>query len=215
MSGETKAGDESSVRSGRSLRRSARKSIRRMVKGISKRRSKSMNSSVATDKDAPSTTVSIDDRSLGLPAATESVSLQLVVLLMDTNTRRFELLQLDFDSDKARVSDIFAQIPGSVTEPVLRNQKYGGVMDESCVEQDETVILGSFCSGNKILVAVPKDFPVKECLRLARPILCDNQVLKMVSLLFILLFTKFFYSEIHFSFVHDLDPPTPAQQKRF
>jgi hypothetical protein len=46
--------------------------------------------------------------------------LKVVLLLMDPETRRFELLQLEFDSLKAFVSDVLAQIPISVTEDALR-----------------------------------------------------------------------------------------------
>ena len=54
-------------------------------------------------------------------------TLQLVLLLLYPKARRFELLELEFDSDKARVSDILARIPVSATEPLIRQQKYDGV----------------------------------------------------------------------------------------
>jgi hypothetical protein len=50
--------------------------------------------------------------------------LKVVLLLMDPETRRFELLQLEFDSLKALVSDVLAQIPISVTEDALRLQSW-------------------------------------------------------------------------------------------
>jgi len=109
-------------------------------------------------------------------------SLQLVLLLMDPESRRFELLQLEFDSEKARVADIIAQIPVSVTEQAIRGQKYEYVLDESTtMRQPETRLL-DFCDGRQVLVAVPKGTSVKECVRLARPILCDPQVVKMLNL---------------------------------
>lgn len=114
------------------------------------------------------------------PAKKAGPSLQLVLLLMDPATRRFELLQLEFDSDKARVSDIIAQIPVSVTEAAIRQQKYDGVIDQTAVKMDELTKLVDFCSGKTVLVALPKGLSVKECARLARPILSDVQVVKMV-----------------------------------
>jgi hypothetical protein len=96
------------------------------------------------------------------PMAEVNASLQLVLLLMDPASRRFELLQLEFDSVKARVSDIISQIPVSVTEAAIRQQKYEGVLDDSAHKMDENVHLVDFCSGKKILVALPEGLPVKD-----------------------------------------------------
>jgi hypothetical protein len=109
-------------------------------------------------------------------------SLQLVLLLMDPESRRFELLQLEFDSEKARVADIIAQIPVSVTEAAIRGQKYEYVLDESTAMRLPQTRLLDFCNGRQVLVAVPKGTTIKECVRLARPILCDPQVVKMVRI---------------------------------
>lgn len=108
-------------------------------------------------------------------------SLQLVLLLMDPTSRRFELLQLEFDSERARVADIIAQIPISVTEADIREQSYKHVLDENATLRDQSTRLMEFCqTGKHVLVAVPEGTPVKDCVRLARPILSDPQVVKMV-----------------------------------
>jgi hypothetical protein len=107
-------------------------------------------------------------------------SLEVILLLMDPSTRRFELLQLEFDSDKARVSDILAQIPLSVTEEAIRKQEYNGVCDKNAKAQAEGTRLNEFCHGMDVLVAIPKGISVEECSRLSRPILSDEKVLKMV-----------------------------------
>lgn len=114
------------------------------------------------------------------PEAAETTSLQLVLLLMDPLTRRFELLQLEFDSMRARVVDIIAQIPVSVTEEAIRRQEYEGVIGEDAKVMDATIRLVDFCKEKQVLVALPKGLAVKECIRLARPILSDAQVHKMV-----------------------------------
>ncbi|KAL3938287.1 MAG: hypothetical protein SGBAC_006769 [Bacillariaceae sp.] len=158
--------------------------IKKMMKGLSRKKKKSSSASVS---DAMSTAVSVqaDEMSaMSVPVSgvkRKPVTLQLVLLLMDPSTRRFELLQLEFDSDKARVSDIIAQIPISVTEPSIRSQSYEGVVDASGTIMSEFVRLVDFCSGRTVLVALPKGLTVKECVRLARPILCDSQVEKMLS----------------------------------
>ena len=106
--------------------------------------------------------------------------LKVVLLLMDPETRRFELLQLEFDSLKALVSDVLAQIPVSVTEEALRVQKYTGIAGKDGIEMAPSNLLASFCKGNEVLVAIPEGVPSKECARLARPILSDEKVVKMV-----------------------------------
>eukprot|EP00984_Skeletonema_dohrnii_P022199 scaffold11318_cov68-Skeletonema_dohrnii-CCMP3373.AAC.1 len=61
------------------------------------------------------------------PAASPAAKpIQVVLLLMDPNSRRFELLQLEFDSNKALVSDVVRQVQSSATEDTLRNLSYGG-----------------------------------------------------------------------------------------
>lgn len=106
--------------------------------------------------------------------------LKLVLLLMDPETRRFELLQLEFDSNKACVADVLAQIPLSVTEEALRQQFYTGVTSRDGKEMTPDKFLSDFCVGNDVLVAVPEGLPAKECARLAKPILSDDKVISMV-----------------------------------
>lgn len=108
-------------------------------------------------------------------------ALQVILLLMDPNTRRFELLQLEFDSNKALVSDVIAQIPLSVTEEQLRLQNYNGVCDRSGVEMIKSMRLSEFCKTNEVILAIPDNMAAKECARLARPILADEGVISMVS----------------------------------
>ena len=103
--------------------------------------------------------------------------LKVVLLLMDPETRRFELLQLEFNSLKALVSDVLAQIPVSVTEEALRLQKYTGISGKDGMEMSPIKLLASFCKGNEVLVAIPEGVPAKECARLARPILSDEPIL--------------------------------------
>lgn len=109
-------------------------------------------------------------------------SLQVILLLLDPHTRRFELLQLEFDSVKAVVRDVLAQVPHSVTEEALCKQKYVGVCDTKGVELINATRLADFCHGSEILLAIPEGLPAKECSRLAKPILTDENVMQMVSL---------------------------------
>ena len=108
-------------------------------------------------------------------------ALQVVLLLMDPKTRRFELLQLEFEAEKAVVADVLTQISLSATEQSLRTQKYTGVADRTGASKEKTVVLSSFCKANDIILAIPEGMKASECSKLARPILGDPKVNTMVS----------------------------------
>lgn len=137
--------------------------------------------SIASNSTAPRTDTSLlgseSEALLGLKRS----MLKVVLLLMDPMTRRFELLQLEFDSEKALVSDVLAQIPLSVTEPSLRTQTFEGIVGKDGQEMTHHQLLAEKVSGNEVLVAVPKGSNAKDCSRLARPILGDDKVVTMVS----------------------------------
>ena len=134
--------------------------------------------------------VVLDKGSKPLPAAAKAATptrpaapaspLQVVLLLMDPKTRRFELLQLEFDSDKAVVSDVLSQIALSATEESLRTQTYTGVADRTGAAKASTDLLSGFCRANDIILAIPQGMKAAECSKLARPILGDEKVNKMV-----------------------------------
>ena len=84
---------------------------------------------------------------------------------MDPDTRRFELLQLEFDSLRALVSDVLAQISVSVTEEALRLQTYTGITGRDGIEMTSSNLLAAFCKGNEVLVAIPDGVTAKTCAR--------------------------------------------------
>lgn len=162
--------------------------IKKMMKGLTRKSKKKKKKSDSSTADGMSVAYSVVPESVASAPSTPTRSskdnltnLQLVLLLMDPSSRRFELLQLEFDSDKARVSDIIAQIPLSVTEEAIRNLSFTGVIDSSAQVMNGSVRLVDFCTGKTILVAVPEGTTAKECMKLARPILCDKKVEQMVS----------------------------------
>mmetsp|Transcript_18188 Transcript_18188/g.27028 ORF Transcript_18188/g.27028 Transcript_18188/m.27028 type:complete len:377 (+) Transcript_18188:129-1259(+) len=115
------------------------------------------------------------------PAASPAAKpIQVVLLLMDPNSRRFELLQLEFDSNKALVSDVVRQVQSSATEDTLRNLSYGGVCDQDGTEMIQSLKLSNFCMGNEIVMAIPKGMSGKATLQLAQPILSDPKVADML-----------------------------------
>jgi hypothetical protein len=142
--------------------------------------------SVLTSRSSPTTASAAGEAAQGdalggLPAAAKKpYLLKVVLLLMDPETRRFELLQLEFDSLKALVSDVLSQIAVSVTEESLRVKNYGAITGRDGIEYTPDQLLSTFCKGNDILVAVPAGTSAKESSRLARPILSDDKVVSMV-----------------------------------
>jgi hypothetical protein len=144
---------------------------------------------IQDDDDATVYQVNFDERSIATAPVKHDAFhgnegnkslLKVVLLLMDPKSRRFELLQLEFDSLKALVSDVMAQIPLSVTEEALRKQTYLGICGRDGTEMPLNSLLSQFCKGNDVLVAVPKGVAATECARLALPILTDANVVKML-----------------------------------
>ena len=127
-------------------------------------------------------------RSSSPPAAVGSSSsrspakpIQVFVLLMDPTSRRFELLQLEFDANKATVGDIQYQIKHSATEKTLRDMVYDGVCDRMGVEMISSMKLLRFCNGGDVVMAMPRGMTGKETAKLAKPILNDPKVENMAS----------------------------------
>lgn len=106
--------------------------------------------------------------------------LKVVLLLMDAKSRRFELLQLEFDSVKASVSDVLAQIPIAVTEDCLQKQSYVGITCCDGTERSSGDVLAGFCKGGDVMVAIAQDMTAAGCVKLALPILADPKVMAMV-----------------------------------
>lgn len=106
--------------------------------------------------------------------------IQVVLLLMDPASRRFELLQLEFDSNKAMVSDVLRQIQCSATETTLRDMNYVGVCDQSGMEMISSMKLSKFCKGDDIVLAMPDGMRGVDTAKLAGPILSDPKVEDML-----------------------------------
>lgn len=106
--------------------------------------------------------------------------IQVVLLLMDPSSRKFELLQLEFDSEKAKVSDVLRQIGLSATENTLRQMKYTAVCDRTGMEMISSMKLSQFCERNDVVMAIPPGLTGPETAKLAKPILGDPNVEEMV-----------------------------------
>lgn len=193
--------------------------VKSIAKGLSfkKKKQKPDDESVvgvALERDIPNSPATAPSTSLNVPARKESrgstngaVSaavesttakpIQVVLLLMDPSSRRFELLQLEFDSNKAMVSDVIRQIQSSATETTLRDMNYVGVCDQLGVEMIASMKLSKFCRGNEIVMAIPRGLNGKETAKLAGPILGDPKVADMVSYCYAGMFYLIVYKNTH------------------
>ena len=131
--------------------------------------------------------------------------ISLILLLVEQGSLRFELLQLEFETPQtASVKDVLVQIKASVTEPVLRQKKFVGVMDRLGRSYGERTPLGDALTkrrNNKdILVVVCQGVSAEQSGRLARPILGDEKVIGMVS------FLRFFREQRSTKAVFSLNP---------
>jgi len=118
---------------------------------------------------------------VGSSSSSPAKPIQVFVLLMDPTSRRFELLQLEFDANKATVGDIQHQIKHSATEKTLRDMVYDGVCDRTGVEMISSMKLLRFCNGGDVVMAMPRGMTGKETAKLAKPILNDPKVENMAS----------------------------------
>lgn len=118
-----------------------------------------------------------------IPTIAPGSAIQIILLLMDPASRRFELLQLEFDSTRALVSDVLAQIPLSATVESMRTQKYRAVCDRKGAEMDNASKLVGFTHGKEgeVILAIPQEMSSRECAKLARPILSDPNVVAMLN----------------------------------
>jgi hypothetical protein len=103
---------------------------------------------------------------------------------MDPTTRRFELLQLEFDSATARVSDITEQIPISATEPSLMGQKFETLTNLKGMELIAEEYIRLYVESAGVVVAVPTTTKEKgeAVARMATPILSNKKVHQMVRM---------------------------------
>ena len=107
----------------------------------------------------------------------------VILLLMDPQTRRFELLQLEFDSATAKVSDITDQIVISATEPSLIIQTFETLTDLRGVELVPNKYIAEYVDSAGVIVAVPSSTKDrgKAVAAMATPILTNPKVHTMVS----------------------------------
>lgn len=110
-------------------------------------------------------------------------NVQVILLLMAISSRRFELLQLEFDPNKANVGDVLAQVSAAATEDELRSQKYIGICSTDGTELPSELLLNNVVhSENEVMIALPEGATAFSCTKLAAPILNDPKVRSLVRI---------------------------------
>lgn len=151
----------------------------------------SENSSVAPDDASTVYDAELDASVMGKSVSSDRASIkstvildpvQVILLIMDPKTRRFELLQLEFDSSMAKVSDIYTQIPKAATEDVLQNAKYTAIIDAKGNELKSDNNLSDHIKGAGVVIAVSEGYEqtLSKCASMAVPILTNAKVNKML-----------------------------------
>lgn len=128
---------------------------------------------------------SVSSASIATAAAKQPVysdPVQIILLIMDPASRRFELLHLEFDSANSKVSDIFAQIPDSATEEVLQKATYRAVITPKGEELKSDSNLSEVAERVAVVIAVPEstEESLEKVASMAIPILTNPKVHKML-----------------------------------
>ena len=107
----------------------------------------------------------------------------IVLVLMDPQTRRFDLLQLEFNSATVKVSDVIDQIVISATDPSLRIQTYETLTDLQGIELVPSKYIAEYIDSAGVVLAVPSSCTEKgeAVVKQANTILTDPKFHTMVS----------------------------------
>jgi hypothetical protein len=175
---------------------------KKLFKGLVRRKSKKSEESPPTAGQTTDSSSRADDESTVYSVAFDATSkvssgssmietqktplgdpIHVILLLMDPKTRRFELLQLEFDSNTAKVDDVFSQIAISATEPTLRTQKYESLCNLVGEELKSGLELAEYIDTAGIVIAVPatSEEDSQSIAKMATPILSNPKVHTMLS----------------------------------
>jgi hypothetical protein len=111
----------------------------------------------------------------------------LVILLLDPDSLRFELLQLELEKPSGlKVKDVLGQLEESITEPALQPLKFIALVDRAGGVNKPDAPLTKAMKHRQhpfkdILVGLVKGGNVEELFKRVRPILGDPNVGRMVS----------------------------------
>lgn len=121
-------------------------------------------------------------------------TVKIFVLLLEPDLKIFELIQIAYSPKNTTVGDILTLIPVNSTEPKLGNKVHRGLcrpVDGKPDEKSRMLDMSTKASGKgkksarigdgEILVAIPQGFTVGSCVRLARQILKNQKLGKLLA----------------------------------
>lgn len=107
-----------------------------------------------------------------------------IILLLSPRKKMFEFLHVAYNvCDKTSISDVLKQLPNIATDSALKEQRYVGLLrKEGERELINTVSIQSYgLSKDEILIAVVSEHHGKAILRMAKPLLENQRIMKAVS----------------------------------
>jgi len=151
-------------------------------KNIFKRTSASNSSFSNRSKEAIVSLPSItEDNAMDMSECGPNV-ITIVVLVMNPLTRRFELLQLEFNDETALVGGVLAQVRAMVSKKLLKKQSYIGLCRLDGQELINCFNMKKYdITEGEVLIAIPKGLGGPTCVQLAQPILEYPQIKSFVS----------------------------------
>ena len=145
------------------------------------------DSRVTRQKTRPNVT-----RSASAPINTEeegAASFKIFMLLVAPRSKIFEIIQVFYSPLQTTVYNLLERIPDNATEPALGSQEYTGLcrLDGKALELDMMASASSpesECAKiiqGEILVATPKGYSAHFCSQIAKPILSNPKVTKLLN----------------------------------
>lgn len=133
------------------------------------------------------------DSSAGTATDAPPSTVQIFLLLLEPNTKAFELIQLVYPRKNTRVGDLLKMIPKNATEPALASQAYIGITrpkrraepvtdlkrlaSNSIFNAQGTAGIGQ----GEIILAIPSHSSASQIVGLSKQILASSQIQKLIA----------------------------------
>lgn len=121
----------------------------------------------------------------------DPTSYKIFILLLSVSRKTFELIQLLYQPKDTTVGSILEMIPENATEPALGNQTYVGlcrpktqeeIMDkELLASESHSGVVSAKISLGEILVAIPEGYTGADVAVLAKQILANPKIVKLLK----------------------------------
>ena len=152
---------------------------------------KSLTKEMKLAAESRATRPNVVNKKAAVPTNNSDTAFKVFLLLIEPKAKIFEIIQVLYSPSVTTVGDILEMISCNATEPALGSQPYAGL----CRPNEDILIDLNFmasaaCPENdacaritrgEILVAVPKGYSAPLCSKLAKPILSNKRVSKLLD----------------------------------